>query len=228
KIVREAKLSLDDLVPPKSQQKSAGVPLINKAINTSLPAILYANPFPFYLPSSVEPKRAAVSNRHGLVAATHDGRLLHWDDDKHGGRQLTALVPRGILRAIYIDDASATATAVFLRGGQRRAEIVIADLKSGACSLVTLDLRDSDPKAIFHRRGILYALYPGRIDALDPHEGRHLGSKDVPKRQTELRGVYLYHGGTYWAPNYDGSLRLDEAPLGRHALFLFEREGYEG
>jgi hypothetical protein len=229
KIIREAKLSLDDLLaPPKSQQKSAGVPLINKAIDTSLPAILYANPFPFYLPSSIEPKWAALSNRHGLVGATHDGRLLHWADDKHGGRQLTALLPGGRLRTIYVDDVSATATVVFLRGGQKRAEVVAANLQSGACNLVTMDLRDPDPKAIFNRRGILYALYAGRLDALDPHEGRYLASIDVPKRQTELRGAYLYHGGTFWVPSYDGFLRLDEAPLGKHAIFLFEREGHDG
>ena len=86
KLVREAKLSLaaiDGRTPAKTR-KPAGVPLIIAEKDPSLPAILYSEPFPFFLPGKVDLRHSAVSTRHGLVAAVRDGRLLQWRDAKHG------------------------------------------------------------------------------------------------------------------------------------------------
>jgi MoxR-vWA-beta-propeller ternary system protein len=93
KLVRQAKLSLDQILsPPVPRGPRTSPPLLSEE-DRRLPAILYADPFPFLLPHRANPRTSAVSQKLGLVTVTDDGRLLHWQTATRGGRQLAARLP---------------------------------------------------------------------------------------------------------------------------------------
>ena len=233
--VREAKLSLDAILrgPPAKQEadkpKPAGVPLVAKDRDLNLPAILFADPFPLLLPHVADPKTSAVSNKHGLVAATGDGRLLHWRDGQHGARQLTSLLPQGTVRLVRINDEPATASAFLTRRKQTIAHLVTADLKGGRATLSPVELRDPDPGGVFTWAGVLYLVYPKRVDAFDLTDGRHLTSLFLPDAMQWRRERFFSEGERWFAIAYDGSASLKLEPVIEiRRIVMFDREGHDG
>ncbi|HWE97185.1 MAG TPA: hypothetical protein VG269_24710 [Tepidisphaeraceae bacterium] len=235
KIVREAKLSLDALLAPGvgpevPRRPSNPLPLLAQSIDPALPAILFSDRFPLYLPYVADPAHAAASERHGLVAATDDGRLLQWRDGGHGSRQLTSLLPRGAIRLVAIDDAAGTASVVVTRKHQAVATLVIADLETGRPAVIRLDLPWPNPSAVFDHAGILYLIKENRVEAFTAHEGRPIGSLTVPAGFGWMRSRFFSGAGKHWALAWDGSpaLKLEHVPAAPLGALLFDREGFDG
>ncbi|MDB5357373.1 MAG: hypothetical protein JWN24_3826 [Phycisphaerales bacterium] len=239
KIVREANLSLDALFAPApgtgavsepARQPAKPLPLLAHSINPALPAILYSDAFPLLLPHVADAKHAAVSERHGLVAATQGGRLLQWRDGRHGARQLTSLLPRGAIRLVTIDDVVGTASVVITRRHTNVAELVIVDLQSGRPGVVQLDLPSPDPARVFAHSGILYFDSEGRLDAFTFQEGRHVARLPVPAGSRWARERFLFGAGKHWAVAWDGSptLKLELITHAPEHAVPFDREGFDG
>jgi hypothetical protein len=230
KPVREAKLSLDAVLgqtPPA--KRHAAVPLL-AAPDRSLPAILYATPFPLRLPHIADPKHCAVSKEHGLVAATQDGRLLHWADGRCGGRQLTSLLPRGTVRLVRFEKAGPSAQAFITHRREPAAYAVTAELAGGRVALVRIDLRDSNPKGLFVHAGLLYLVYGKRVDAFDPADGRPVASLPLPNGIKWVRERFFRDQSQHYVIAHQGAavLKMERTPFPATAQVLFDREGYDG
>jgi hypothetical protein len=116
--VPEARLSLEAILEGRvegdGKPRAAGATLLVKDVDPELPSILYVEPFPLRLPYVAEPKLARASQRHGLVAVA-DRRLLHWDNPWLAARQLSALLPAGRPRGIWVDDEGGRSTCCSTR-----------------------------------------------------------------------------------------------------------------
>lgn len=193
------------------------------------PAIFYADPFPFFLLHTANPSLSAASEQHGLVAATEDGRLLHWHKPGLGARQLTSLVPRGKVRLVSIDEESGVAFVVVTRRSVQHANLVTADLASGRCTVIRIDMPETAPTGVFVRGRVLYLAFSKRIDAFDLFNGRPLSSCALTPPMHWDGGRFVHARGAYYAIAYDGSPALTLEPLRANpaTLKLFDREGFD-
>jgi hypothetical protein len=240
KPVREAVLSLDAiLAPPPGKQKSpAGSPLRVKEIDPALPVILTTEPLPLLLPHVVDPCNATASKRHGLVAATKDGRLLQWTMAGRGARQLTAMLPRGQVRGLFVNDDAATAALVIHHRRVAQTHLVAADLSSGRCNLMRLEAPAADPEGTFVHGGFLFLVYTklNQLEAFDLATGRRVGSVELPSGAVWRGGRFLYLSRHWHAVTCDGrKVKLEPVPYPRPLpregvpiVVLFERPGGEG
>jgi hypothetical protein len=225
KPIREAKLSLEGLLNP-AKSKRERVPLVDPAKSTSLPAIFYQSAFPLRVPHVVDPKLTVVSSQGVMVAATRDGRLLHWTTNSLGARQLTGDLPRGRIAKLAVIDNEAV--ALITRKKERAADLFRIDLMTLHRTQSVVELPVPDPQGVFAHGGLLYIVSPSRIDAVEPASGKVVASLSSPFSWHRER-FFLVAGG-YSAVAYDGS-----STLVFHRLFalarlhtLFDREGFEG
>ncbi len=228
--VREAKLSLNDILGPKPA-KRAGVDLVNEAANVSLPAIFSRDPFPFCLPHVADLRTTVVSEKHGIISATNDGRLLQWRDARYGASQLTSLLPRGQIR-VFMDDVADLAYVVITQSRERRAFLVTADLATSRCTNVDLTLPTMVPLGVFTRGGLLYFVYSGEVHAYALSDGAKAGSMSLDRATKWHRDRFFQRGQQTLAIAADGStgLSLNLLPfigtLGP-LFFPFDHEGHD-
>jgi len=230
KPVREAKLSMEGLLSARPKQPYAPAPLIDESKRRDeLPAIFRVEPFPFLLPHVADPMRSMTSRRFGLVTVTDDGRLLHWNGDRRGARQLMQDLPRGQLRMLKIHDDLQQVYALIVKGREETARLVVADFK-GKSRVIPIALRQPAPSAAFQRGAFLFLVAARRVDAFAIASGALIASVELPSGVRHHRGRFFQTGTTFAVVAYDGTRTLQletlPTPVAPHALF--DREGHEG
>ena len=108
KRLREATLSLDELL----ESRQPAVPLIDKTVDTKLPAILRVRPFPLRLSLPSLPNAFWPAPDHGTISISGNGCLLRWDKHEQGGELLSDQIPKGRLWWPGEADADGTTRAV--------------------------------------------------------------------------------------------------------------------
>jgi hypothetical protein len=209
RVVREAELRLDAVLNPASPRQGGesrrSVPLVDKGVDLSLPAIHYADPFPIRLPHVADPRRASVSKANGLVAATDDGRLLHWPDGRHGARQITGMLPRGVVRHVHVDDQNPAAYVLITRARLQEIDLVVADLERCQANVTRLASNDPAFSAAVIRHAAVHLIYKDRVDTFND-AGQPLGRVKTTDFQWK-GGRFFHHPGA-------GEYCLPEAAMG--------------
>jgi hypothetical protein len=233
KVVREAELSLDTILAerPRRGAESASVPLIAKGVELSLPAILYADPFPFRLPHVVQPAHAAASDKWGLVAATDDGRLLHWPDGGHGARQITAVLPRGVIGFVGISEHEGQAVVLISRDREGEVDLVTADLTGGRAQVSRLPVTRSRITGAYLSGDAVHIVFRHRVDMFSLL-GTQVGSTALSEGMAWVRGRYFRHPGAgfYCVPPAGPAGQLEPVlrpPLRTDVAMWFDREGVD-
>ena len=172
-----AALSLDGVAPPppppssgaggRTSAAAAAAALI--ARNPHLPAALFMEPFPLLLPAPINPKLAAHSERLGLVAVTHDRRLMRWTRDTAGGAQLAHGLPPGRIEALFLDDRRAAAHLVVIAPKRNALDVVSVELETGR--LARREYLRNHPKAIFFHDGAIHLGYNHEVRVIAPDTG---------------------------------------------------------
>jgi hypothetical protein len=250
KPVREAALSLDAILEPdrpvrpeKPEGVRTGSRLIVKDLDPDLPSIFAVDPFPLRLPHVADPKLARASRHHGLVALTKDGRLLHWGSQFQAARQLTALLPAGRPRGIWIDDAADRAYVLFDQTKGARVRLVTADLSTGVSTAVPLQPHAVGPMTACIRGGVLFLVLrqKGReqtydIEAYDLNSGAPTGATRGCCPYEHVRDRFFRDRTGRWdVLSHDGQRPvLTEVTFPGHRvphldiLNLFDRAGFDG
>jgi hypothetical protein len=168
-----AELSLDDIAPPPPPRHGAkGRAAASAALiarNPHLPVALFMEPFPLLLPAPINPRHAAFSERLGLIAVTHDRRLMRWKRENLGGAQLTNGLPPGKVEALFLDDGRDAAHLVIIPNKKNVIQIVTVDAATG-------DVREREylrnhPKTIFFQHGAIHLGYSDEVRILSPESG---------------------------------------------------------
>ena len=241
KPVRDAKLSLESiLAEPKAAISGArppqpGTPLIVRSLSPELPVILSVEPFPLRVPYVADPKHARASRKHGLVAVSKDARLLHWDSPYRAARQITALLPPGKPRGIWVDEATGVVRLLFGYPNEQSARLVTAGLCPGASppSVTFLRLRESKPFAACAHAGVLYCVFARTVESFDLATGQPLAPLLLPQDVNWERDRFFQGENGWLALAHDGlRVTLHPVPLPDgvkdKVLTLFDRQGYDG
>ncbi len=166
------------------------------------PVILSVEPFPLLLPcKSASMREACVSPKHGLFVVSDDGRLLHSRDLQHGGRQLTAHVPRGKRLGVFVDDFCDRVIAV------RGRHVVTFELGTRSLSVQTLDLEPGRILGAWYGLGALYIVMEDRVEGILPPAARRLEPCRFAKDLYVWRGHNDFEsrgGGDAWYVSHDG------------------------
>ncbi len=126
--VREAQLDLEKLFTPPPRPVSS---LVDKALSSVFPAIMFVKPFPLRLLINEAPlaRRGWTVGNDRQIALTRDGRLLYWDRRDQGGIQIAEHISHRRQRvwSTSWDDP-------------RRSQVVFAASRPNRLLLVTIDL----------------------------------------------------------------------------------------
>jgi hypothetical protein len=241
KPVREAKLSLESILAeskattPGARPPQPGTPLIVRSLSPELPVILSVEPFPLRVPYVADPKHARASRKHGLVAVSKDARLLHWDSPYRAARQVTALLPPGKPRGIWVDEATGVVRLLFGYPNEQSARLVTADLSPGAAppSVTFLRLRESKPFAACAHAGVLYCVFARTAESFDLATGQPLAPLLLPQDVNWERDRFFQGNSGWLSLAHDGQrATLLPVPLPDgvkdKVLTLFDRQGYDG
>jgi hypothetical protein len=229
RVVRQASLSLEDLLePPKVDLP--GLPLVCPMYDASLPAILTLNEFPLLMSHPVSPERVRYSKRFGAIVLTRDGRLMQWCKPCFGARQITDLVPRGAFRWFSIEGSRAT--LVVERHQEETIEILTADLETRECRLVKLRLSTQQTLAVHLIGSILMRIVHREVQVFDLQTGEQLSVLTLPNGMQWRHARFFLDRKGWYALGWDGfSARLDlavAAPKHQTISRLFDRDGFDG
>jgi hypothetical protein len=218
-----ADISLDDLLSAADGGRAAPVPVRNPDADPTLPAIFALDPFPLLLPARADARRAIVSERHGLLAVTSDGRLMRWTSNRRGADQLHPAVPPGRSLGIFVDEVG-TLYYVSQDTPTARAYVMVGNLSENSWHLTHVDAREP-ARAAALSQGTLLLLYDRRIVALDAW-GNKMSEHAAPAG-TRWGGGRFYRCAEGWlAAHFDGHEVGLAHVTNRHSLAIFDREGH--
>ena len=250
----EARLSLEDLLAPPARPGIGG-PLLVEGRDPALPEILARMPFPLLLPHPVDARMARWSPAHGVVALTHDGRVMHWRRKGNGAHELSATAPRGTLFGAGIEESG---HAWFMVGGYPDAHAALeawtgdvelprrpragpalraigVDLLSGECSLTEVPASGYPPLGLCSHLGAVFVIFKRQIDVIDVRTGDRPRTVAIPAGIRWRCGRFFFQAPDRWhALAYDGSgARLEPVPIAgpnapRGIIALFDRQGCDG
>lgn len=232
RLLREATLSLADVLTPPRPTAPRGAPLLPATHDPAFPVILSLDPFPLLLPHELDARRTAPHPEHGVVALTRDGRLMHWGPENRAARQLTALVPRGTFHWLALDDE---ARAYAVVGSSRAAiSLLTAELESGRCTLARLPSTGYPPLGVFRHHDALVLAYAHKMDVFDIRSGEILEVHPLPPGSHWVHDRYFRDRDGWSCVAFDGMaatfvpVRGPRARLDQGLLALWDRPGHDG
>ena len=232
KPVREAKLSLDQILNGEArtvEEPASLVPIAMPAGQSELPALFYLEHFPFFLPHQAKPSRTLVTENHGMLSVTHDGRLLRWLGENHGAEQLTAELPGGELHLLAFEDLDNVVRVVVGSRKTSKLEMATFNLETRKFQKAVLDINRQKPQHVFSWKGIVYVVTPDLLFAFEPVSSSTLATVKMPIGMKWVRSRFFRdHRGTFTV-HYEGSDHLKfERASGFCFGLPFERQGSEG
>jgi hypothetical protein len=208
KILREARLDLDELLAPPGRPKAT----LLDAGAMALPAILRQRPFPLLLSHPrVDSRRAWVLPGHGVLSISRGCGLLHWRHPGQGAHLLAENVQTGQVQwatsgpgtAAALAEAS-TSLAVVGELQSPRLWLLRIDVGSGDCRSIPLELSGPMARGVCGHGGAVFVVYDGRADVFEPVGGRRLGLLNLPRGARWRHGRFLQGKDGWYAISHDG------------------------
>lgn len=224
RLLQEARLDLQALLAPRSRPASPGRRRPDEpAPGWRAPLALGLPVFPLRLPHSFDPLRAVHHPRHGVVAVTRDGRLMHWPRAGLGGLQLTDDVP---LRPLQLLDLDAAGEVVAVVGPHERV-LTVLRAELGATSVTRLVVPCARPPlAVVRRGGTLLLVHDALVETASLVTGRHGEPAALPAGVAWRHGRFFRGREGWLAAGVDtGRLALDLLPGGDQLAHVWDRPG---
>src|SRR5262249_40561635 len=133
KLTRSAKLNVDELF-----QKPPRVPSVDPHHDRSLPAIFSVRPFPLLLSHPLVPANSWHVEGVGILSVAFEGRLLLWEDDKRGARQIADGLPQP--RLCWADHHLREGALRFVVGNGFNLSLVTVSNNDWNCRITPLDI----------------------------------------------------------------------------------------
>jgi hypothetical protein len=226
KVLREAQFNLESLLAPAARPT---VPLVRHNEGADFPVILSVEPFPFLLRHEVNYERTAFHPDYGAVTITHDGRLMHWRQAGEGAVQITASLPAGPIKHLSMDDEGVVRVVV-TSGNAAAVRLVLADLTSGECRVMTVVPEVETPQSVVFHQRTLFLIARRTIRVVDD---RGQATPPLPFIQHH-RGGRFFASGVWYALSFDGHMPIltrvpvhSSIALGSIAA-MFDIEGRDG
>ncbi len=215
RLLQEARLDLQALLAPRSPAHPDRRRPNEPALGWRPPLALGLPVFPLRLPHGFDPLRAVHHPRHGVVAVTRDGRLMHWPRAGLGGLQRVDDIP---LRPLQLLDLDAAGEVVLAVGPDERALTVLrVELGSGAVSRVVVPCHRT-PLAVVRRGGSLLLIHDALVETASLVTGRHSDPAALPAGVSWRHGRFFRDRTRWYAAGVDtGRLRLDPLAEGDDA-----------
>lgn len=215
KMLGSAILKLEHLLaPPQTSRKTES--LLSGPPATDLPAILKTSPFPLLLSCPVPVQRARFSPDRGVVGVARDGRVLLWEREGRGARELTPYGPRDTILRMDFDSDDSVQIVILRRPENVESlgdlkvlfqghlsdgrdpetlmlSIVHVGLDTGNALTVDLAPREGPLHAVWRRAGTLYVHTGESVEAISTSPG-------TPGETLSTRGYFLRPPG--WAPYF--------------------------
>jgi hypothetical protein len=230
KMLRSAQLSLTELLePPKS--KTGDLPLVTADPDSSLPLILSLDPFPLLLSHEVDFRNVRVSERHGAITVTKDGRLMQWQALGSGGKQLTSCLPAGQLRSLAIEDDLCRLTIE--NSGKNELSYMAVDLENAHRTILSFPVQRAQTVTVFCHGDLLFRVLRQKTQVFSITGGHRLDEIAHP-HHTEWKSGRFFLGPAGWMAlgADDLTARFDAVRLrpeeSQNTLLLFDRPGHDG
>lgn len=224
----QAQLDLDHLVP-KASGETPAPPLIDRTAAGDFPAIFQIHPFPFRL--SIQGKiEKMLRTATGGICVGSDRRLLEWEKNNFGARQLISELPGGTICWMEKDDRDRIIVVKGRAGTNGMATVTI--LHAGAAE--PLIARFTGPQhvpAAHIQQDVLLVVLHTRIVVVSLENGSVLSETGFPTGAIWLNGRYFFSGSGIRYASWDGSaVRWDDAISGRNLglseiALAFDRKG---
>lgn len=234
KLLRTATLDLGALLERASPSRCPPGQTLTDERKGSLPLIFSQKPFPLLLSHPVDPRRAAAFGEHGVIALSHDGRLMHWQHRGQGARQLAETIPRGKFEWLDLVDGH---TAVVVAGAPPTLplQLLAVDLETGEARQAAIGPHEGAPIGACTLQGLLAVIFKGIVLAVDPRSGEQQGQLRLPGTLQWRCGRFFWDWEQWHALAFDGrTLKLEPIPLRRlgipskDILTVFDRAGMDG
>jgi hypothetical protein len=230
RVVCGAQLSLEELLAPQHQSKRPSpIPLVDRRVDPTLPVILSTDPFPLLLPARADARRAVGSKEFGLIAVTHDRRLMRWRSEQQGAEQLVAAVPPGTGMGLFVDD---DAEVVFYvshdtpRGGAARTHVLVGSPEKQGAQWRRETIASRLPlRAAVHHGGVLLLMYDRRVVAVGA-DGASLSDQSTGDERRWHSGRFYRCRSTWSAAHFDGHHIAFAHVTSRDSLAIFDRKGH--
>ncbi len=210
KPVCQARLDLKELLQPRAARRAP--PLMDRRRTADLPAILSAQPFPLRLPHDVDPERVWPIGARGLLAVTHDRRLMHWSGDNQAARQLTDRLPTAGKVVWYAPThGAAPAAAVIGKRGGSGYHFVSEDWQSDEVRTVPLQVDAQEVTGFAWSGGALLAFFgrsvqvAARVDVINADTGTRVASQDIGRPIFQRYGRIVRLADGWYCLSWDGS-----------------------
>ncbi|MCO6046614.1 hypothetical protein NG895_22170 [Aeoliella sp. ICT_H6.2] len=224
KVIRRAKLSLDQLMSDSSQVKDT------QELDR-LPAIFRVERFPLRLPAQLDNKSSWSIGNWGALSVSSDGRLLRWTEPKKGGEQLNDRMPKGKLWWASPDCIQGSTKFVF--GSSQK--LVFYDLDLPNRELRGTPIQCPVAMGVTFHNGVLFCLQPFGVTEINPITGMAGRQLTTPSSLTWVGGRYFVDGKrqAWMALSHDGhSATLDPLPhfgtLRDEVIHVWDAVGFSG
>lgn len=221
RLLQEARLDLQALLAPRGPARPDRRQPNEPALGRRAPLALGLPTFPLRLPHGFDPLRAVHHPRHGAVAVTRDGRLMHWPRPGVGGLQRADDVP---LRPLLLLDLDAAGEVVLAVGPHERTLTVLrAELGAEGVTRVVVPCPRT-PLAVVRRGGTLLLVHDALVEPASLVTGRPLEPAALPAGVTWRHGRFFRGREGWFAAGVDtGRFTLDLLPGGDSLAHVWDR-----
>jgi hypothetical protein len=231
KRLQRASCSLDSILIPGSRTSAS---LLNPAIDPDLPLALRMRQFPLLVAHPLHSEIGSYHPSAGLVVYVRDGRVIHWEKPRLGGKMLYFPTRRGAVEWIWLDEQRREVLLVHAGTEDQPAFLVNISLDGGNPREVPLEIEVRETQFCVLPGDYLVAIVGGtRAYLLCRRTGRRLSSHPLDGRFV-LEGRYLSADNNDFSVLSVAGGKLffeavvsDELPKSTMCR-CFDREGVEG
>lgn len=178
KVLRQAKLELDQFLEPRQDNKPAA-PIYQPSLEGELPHIIKQEPFPLRVPQNVEWTNAWLDPACGVFAVTRRKQLQFWNIPSRGPVILKHRLPaRSVLWAEAVDQGHVLAVVGNLQTGELFLLVIyVRELKA---SLIKLHGLQPGVRGVAAHGNTLFVIYKGHIVEFNKRSGKKITEWTVP------------------------------------------------
>lgn len=226
-LLHTARMSLEELQPRGS--RLPGSHLMPASPIWTLPAILFADPFPLRVPHQVRIDRTAVSPGGVAVSLTRDHRLLAWRDEPFSPRQLSDQIPRGSFQSLHFE-ADGTFRLILAKAAESSLVMVAGDPEQAGLHILDMPV-SSRVRALCREGSTLFAVGARGVEAFDMDTGLPRATLPAYPAGMKWRRDRFFGSGMGWhlVTFQNGRIAFKGVPkVPYDALALFDRPGHDG
>lgn len=167
------------------------------------PSIFHRRPFPIRLPLGSGRERTVFTREDGIYKHSRDGRVLHFDREDRGGRQLYEGLPSGRPVPVVEVQALAEKRCLLAFGSGQRLTFLIIQPDSGECRRLELGVpRMPMQVMLIHQHAVL--VFPQKLTLHRLADRHQVGELSLPTKINRCYGDLVFAGSEWMKVGIDG------------------------